>query len=96
VPKVSEAEVEGIARLASLILTAEERRRFASQLDAILAYAERIQTLSTEGVEPTAYTQTTALPLREDQSRPGLDPKEALELAPDDGDGLFKVPRVIP
>lgn len=95
-PKVTEAEVERIAQLASLILTPEERQKLTSQLDPILEYAERIQALDTEGVEPTAYTQTTALPLREDEARPGLDREEALRAAPDDGGGLVKVPRVIP
>ncbi len=94
--KVTEAEVERIAQLASLIITPEERKKFTAELDQILEYAERLQTLDTEGIEPTAYTQATTLPLRQDQARAGLDSQEALRLAPDDGDGLVKVPRVIP
>jgi len=94
--KVTEAEVERIAELASLIITPEERKRFTAELDQILEYAERLQALDTEGIEPTAYTQTTTLPLREDEVRAGLDRQEALRLAPEGGGGLVKVPRVIP
>ena len=95
-PRVTEAEVERIAELANLIITPEERKRFTAELDRILEYAERLRALDTEGIEPTAYTQTTTLSLREDEVRLGLDRQEALGLAPDCGGGLVKVPRVIP
>jgi len=86
--------VDHVARLAHLSLTPEERALFARQLDQIVAYAESIQQIDTEAVEPMVYA-LAAGSLREDEPRPGLERERVLEAAPDAADGLFRVPRVI-
>jgi aspartyl-tRNA(Asn)/glutamyl-tRNA(Gln) amidotransferase subunit C len=92
----SRADVERVARLARLELTAEEKDLFARQLAGILAYAEQIQRVPTEGIEPTSHAGDAAA-LRDDVVRPSLPREESLAAAPDaDADaGLFKVPRVL-
>jgi aspartyl-tRNA(Asn)/glutamyl-tRNA(Gln) amidotransferase subunit C len=92
--KVTPETVEHVARLAQLSLTAEERATFARQLDDILAYAESIQSLDTEGVEPMSHVAGAGL-LREDQPRPSLDRDTVMAEAPDPEGGLFRVPRVL-
>ena len=52
--KLSLAEVEHVADLARLALTAAEKDRFREQLSSILAYAERLQEPDTTGIPPTA------------------------------------------
>jgi aspartyl-tRNA(Asn)/glutamyl-tRNA(Gln) amidotransferase subunit C len=92
----SSRDVDRVARLARLELTAEETDLFARQLAGILAYAEQIQRVSTEGVEPTSHAGEAAS-LRDDIVRPSL-PREASLAAAPDADpsaGLFKVPRVL-
>jgi aspartyl-tRNA(Asn)/glutamyl-tRNA(Gln) amidotransferase subunit C len=77
-------------------LSAEEKDLFARQLAGILAYAEQIQRVPTEGIEPTSHAGIAAT-LRDDEVRPCL-PREASLAAAPDGDtaaGLFKVPRVL-
>lgn len=93
-PKVTIETVDHVARLARLSLTAEERETFARQLDGILAYAESIQALDTEGVEPMSHAGATAT-LRADLPGPSLDRDRVLAAAPDAADGLFRVPKVI-
>lgn len=93
-PKVTIETVDHVARLARLSLTAEERETFARQLDGILAYAESIQALDTEGVEPMSHAGATAT-LRDDLPGPSLDRGRVLAAAPDAADGLFRVPKVI-
>jgi aspartyl-tRNA(Asn)/glutamyl-tRNA(Gln) amidotransferase subunit C len=93
-PKVTIETVDHVARLARLSLTAEERETFARQLDGILAYAESIQALDTEGVEPMSHAGATAT-LRDDGPGPSLDRDRVLGAAPDAADGLFRVPKVI-
>ena len=90
-------EVERIAHLARLSLTADERDLFARQLTAVLQYAEQLREVDTEGVEPTSHPLALSTPLRPDDVRPSLPRAAALESAPDpDPDaGLFKVPRVL-
>ena len=90
-------EVERIARLARLSLTAEERDLFARQLTAVLQYAEQLREVDTEGIAPTSHPLALSAPLRQDEMRPSLPRLDALDQAPDaDREaGLFKVPRVL-
>lgn len=91
------ADVERIAALAYLDLTAEERELFTRQLAGILSYAQQIQVLDTSGVPATAHVHGDARAERDDEPRPSLSRGEALGNAPDAADdaGLFRVPRVI-
>lgn len=94
--RFSRGDVERVARLARLELNADEQDLFARQLAGILAYAEQIQRVDTEGVEPTSHAGDAAM-LRDDEIRPSL-PREASLAAAPDSDltaGLFKVPRVL-
>jgi aspartyl-tRNA(Asn)/glutamyl-tRNA(Gln) amidotransferase subunit C len=93
-PRVTTETVERVAALARLKLSDDERRTFARQLDAVLAYAETLQALDTEGVPPMDHAGETGA-LREDAVTPGLPAGRALQDAPDAADGLFRVPRVI-
>jgi aspartyl-tRNA(Asn)/glutamyl-tRNA(Gln) amidotransferase subunit C len=90
-------EVERIAHLARLALSAEERDLFARQLTSILQYAEQLREVDTSGVAPTSHPLALSTPLRDDRTRPSLPREAALKGAPDaDPDaGLFKVPRVL-
>ena len=92
----SRADVERVARLARLDLNAEEKELFAHQLAGILAYAEQIQRVPTEGVEPTSHAGDAAA-MREDTLRSSLPREQSLASAPDADPeaGLFKVPRVL-
>jgi len=92
----SRRDVERVARLARLELTAEEKDLFARQLSEILAYAEQIQRVPTDGVEPTSHAGDAAA-LRDDTVVPSLPREEFLTGAPDAdlSTGLFKVPRVL-
>jgi aspartyl-tRNA(Asn)/glutamyl-tRNA(Gln) amidotransferase subunit C len=91
------ADVDRIAELARLALSADERALFARQLADILAYAEQIQQVDTSGVPPTSHAFGGVESMRDDQERPGLPREEALAGAPDAdaAAGLFKVPRVL-
>jgi aspartyl-tRNA(Asn)/glutamyl-tRNA(Gln) amidotransferase subunit C len=92
----SRADVERVARLARLELTAAEKDLFARQLAGILAYAEQIQRVATDGIEPTSHAGDAAA-LRDDIVRPSLPREESLAAGPDAdaSAGLFKVPRVL-
>jgi aspartyl-tRNA(Asn)/glutamyl-tRNA(Gln) amidotransferase subunit C len=101
VAKISPDHVRKLAELAHLDLTDDECAGFTLDLERILAYAESLKALPTEGVEPTSHALLSKglegdARLRDDEPRPGLDRERLLEGAPDGGDGLFKVPRVLP
>ena len=89
-------DVERVARLARLQLTDDEKDLFARQLAEILAYAEQIQRVATEGVPPTSHAGEAAM-MRDDDVQPSLPRDASLAASPgaDVSAGLFKVPRVL-
>ena len=87
-------EVQHIARLARLELSAEQRDLYREQLSAILDYIARLRELDTTDVPPTAGGGLGQMPLRPDESRPGLPTARLLENAPDTEDDQFKIPPV--
>ena len=91
------ADVERIAALAHLELTAEEKQLFTRQLADILNYAEQLQAVDTAGVPATAHVNAASGVERADEPRPSLSVEDALANAPDAAPeaGLFNVPRVI-
>ena len=93
--KLTREQVTHIAALARLALTEQEIALYQEQLSAILEYAERLQTLDTDAISPTA----TVLPLRNvtraDEPRPGLARDDILANAPAVEEGCFQVPVVL-
>lgn len=87
-------EVQHIARLARLELSAEQRELYREQLSAILDYIARLRELDTTDVPPTAGGGLSQMPLRPDESRPSLPTTRLLENAPDTEDNQFKIPPV--
>jgi aspartyl-tRNA(Asn)/glutamyl-tRNA(Gln) amidotransferase subunit C len=90
-------EVRRIAGLARLRLSAEEERKFAEQLSAILDHVRQLEELDVSGVEPMTHALAAGeVPApRPDAERPGLPPEEALAAAPAREGTCFKVPRII-
>jgi aspartyl-tRNA(Asn)/glutamyl-tRNA(Gln) amidotransferase subunit C len=89
------AEVEHIADLARLELSAAERQRYRDQLAAILDYAARLGEVDTTDVPPTASILPRTEVLRPDVVRPSLDPAILLRGAPDQEAGQFRTPPIL-
>ena len=93
---LTRSDVERIARLAHLELSADEQELFTRQLAQILEYAERLQDVDTTNVSATWDPGKGFGPLRPDTPGPSLPTDDALANAPAPGPrGLFRVPKVI-
>jgi aspartyl-tRNA(Asn)/glutamyl-tRNA(Gln) amidotransferase subunit C len=94
---LTRADVERIAALARLELTAEEVTLFAAQLTNILGYADQIQQVDTSNVPAASVTTPSETVFRDDQPAGSLPRDLLLGEAPaaDPAAGLFKVPRVL-
>jgi len=93
--RISREEVARIAHLARLSLSEDEAGAMAADLDTILGYVQKLQTLDTEGVEPTSHVLPVATPFRPDEPRPSLPPDAAVRNAPESQGTAFLVPPVI-
>ena len=94
-PKITIAQVEHVARLARLELSATEKERMRRELDGILSYIDKLRALDTSGVEPTSHAVPLTNVMRDDVERPSLPQAEALANAPDRQGELFRVPKII-
>jgi aspartyl-tRNA(Asn)/glutamyl-tRNA(Gln) amidotransferase subunit C len=92
---ISIRDVEHVAGLARLRLTEEEKSQFTEQLNAILKYAEKLNSLDTEGIEPTSHAMPLSNVMRDDEVRPSLPIEKVMKNAPEEEDGQFKVPAVL-
>ena len=93
--RVTIEEVEKIASLSMLSLTDEKKQMLQKNLDEILAHAEKINELNTEGVEPTSYILKQQNDVREDIPGKVWERDDMLKNAPEREDGCFVVPKVV-
>ena len=103
--KITREDVLRVAELAHLELTESEIEMYARQLDSILSYAEKLNELDTESVEPMNQVvapgadlaeAAKGTPLREDVVVCDATViTEVLAGAPDAEPPYFRVPKVI-
>ncbi|MGD7023945.1 Asp-tRNA(Asn)/Glu-tRNA(Gln) amidotransferase subunit GatC [Rossellomorea vietnamensis] len=93
--RISEDQVKHVAHLARLAITEEEAQKFTTQLDAIIGFAEQLNELDTENVDPTTHVLEMKNIVREDKPVKGLPQKDVLKNAPDHQDGQVRVPSVL-
>ena len=93
--KLTLTEVEHIAELARLELSAGEKEQYRQQLSAILDYAARLQELDTSGIPPTSSVLPSRSVLRDDLPGESLSVDEVLANAPLKKNQQFRVPPVL-
>lgn len=89
--KISEADVEYVAKLAMLEVAEDEKKELAEQLSRIVEYVDKLNELDVGGIEPTPQVVTSVRHAERDDrvaSRTGS--SEAARTVK-----LFKVPKVI-
>ena len=93
--EISRDEVKHLATLARLALTDEELDEFAGQIDGIIANVSAVRGVDAEGVEPMSHPHSIATTMREDKIGHMFTPDEALDQAPAQAQGRFKVPQIL-
>jgi aspartyl-tRNA(Asn)/glutamyl-tRNA(Gln) amidotransferase subunit C len=87
--------IENLARLARLTVFEDEKAVFASQIESILKYMDKLNELETGDVKPTSHVISLSNVLRDDLPWDSLDRTEALKNAPDKTEKFYRVPRII-
>jgi aspartyl-tRNA(Asn)/glutamyl-tRNA(Gln) amidotransferase subunit C len=91
----ADLNIDHVAKLARLALTAEEKEKFAQQLGDVLHHIEQLGKVDVSGVEPTAHAFPLFNVWREDISQPGLSVDRVLQNAPAKRDNMIVVPKVV-
>ena len=92
---VSLEDVEHIALLARLGLTADESEALRRDLDSILDYIAKLNGLDTGSVDETAHVFDLPTPLREDRATSPEVPESMVANAPDRDRTYLRVPKII-
>lgn len=93
--KVTADIANRIADLTKVIIPEAEMDAYLEHYNKIFAYADELQKLDTENVEPTTYILPIYNAFREDVAVEGVSQEVALKDAPAVHNGGFKVPRVM-
>ena len=88
-------DIENIAHLARLQLSAAEKSEALGSIANILAMIDQMQAVDTTGVEPLAHGFDASQRLREDVVTETNQRDLLLKLAPSTDQGLFLVPKVL-
>ena len=92
---ISEKDVKHVASLARIHLKDQEIGRLTKDLEKILDYIHKLNTLDVSGVQPTGHVLPLKNVYRKDAVRPSLTQQEVLQISVERQDGFFKVPKVI-
>lgn len=92
---IDKSTVAKIANLARIKVTEDDLNYYAPQLQNILSWAELLQEVDTNGVEPLANVSEISLSLREDKVTDGGIQQEILANAPEAVEGFFVVTKIV-
>ena len=91
--KISQEEIKNIALLSRLEIKDLEAAEKA--LSNILTYVEELEELDLTDGEPMAHAVPLQNVYRPDEMKPSLPREAALQNAPEEENGYFRVPRVV-
>jgi len=89
-------DIDYVANLARLDLSVDEKAKLGSQLDDILGYFDKLNSVDVDGVEPMAHAHKVANVWREgDASGATYAPEVLTQMAPESRDNQVVVPKVV-
>jgi aspartyl-tRNA(Asn)/glutamyl-tRNA(Gln) amidotransferase subunit C len=95
---ITKEEITQVAKLARLALSEDDLAKYTTELDKILDYIQRLNSIDTNGIEPLISAFIDSTPTRLDQVAYSdeLDTfrEEFLKIAPQSEGRFFKVPKM--
>jgi len=93
--KITKDVVEYVAHLARLDLIPDEIEEYTGQIDNILEYMDKLNSLDTKGIEPTSHPMPVICVLRDDVAKNSFTVDASTQNAPEKRGSFFKVPPII-
>jgi aspartyl-tRNA(Asn)/glutamyl-tRNA(Gln) amidotransferase subunit C len=91
----TDIDIEYVAQLARIDLTAAEKKKMGEQLGDILGYIEKLKKLKVEKVEPISHVLPLQNVFRQDKVKSSLPQEKVLGNAPEAKKNSFSVSKVI-
>jgi aspartyl-tRNA(Asn)/glutamyl-tRNA(Gln) amidotransferase subunit C len=93
--EVNDKLVEKVAHLARLKFDDSEKEAIKKDMQRMIEFADKLNELDLEHVEPLLHLSEEVNVLREDEIKGSISREEALKNAPAHDKKFFKVPKVI-
>ena len=93
--EVTDKLVEKVAHLARLKFDDPEKETIKKDLQRMIEFADKLNELNLENIEPLLHMSEETNVLREDEIKGSISREEALKNAPEHDEKFFKVPKVI-
>ncbi|GAB1447493.1 MAG: Asp-tRNA(Asn)/Glu-tRNA(Gln) amidotransferase subunit GatC [Bacteroidetes bacterium] len=91
--EINDETIDRLSDLAKLDFEGEEKEAIKKDLNRILTYFEKLNTVDTEGVEPLIFMSDNVNLLREDEAHVSITKADALKNAPSKDSDYFRVPK---
>ncbi len=92
---VNKEEIKHIADLSMLNLSEEEIQKFTAHMQDIVEFANKVNSLDTEGVTESAFALDTFNVFRKDEVRESFDREELLQNAPSSNGEAYSLPSMM-
>jgi len=92
---IDKTTVQKIAGLARIKVSEADLNYYAPQLQNILGWAEQLQEVNTDGIEPLSNVSEIACRLRPDVVNDGGNARAVLTNSPESVEGFFVVSKII-
>jgi len=93
--EVTDKLIEKVAHLARLKFDDSEKEAIKKDLQRMIEFADKLNELDLENVEPLLHMSEEVNMLREDEIQGSVSREEALKNAPEHDEKFFKVPKVL-
>lgn len=90
---ISDETIEYVGILAKLELSDGEKEQAKKDMGAMLDYVDKLNELDTDGVEPLSHIFPVNNVFREDEVTNEDDREHMLANAPEEKDGMYRVPK---
>ena len=92
---VNNEEIKHIADLSMLNLSEDEIQKFTAHMQDIVEFANKVNSLDTEGVIESAFALDTFNVFRKDEVRESFDREELLQNAPSSNGEAYSLPSMM-
>ena len=92
---INKEEIKHIAELSMLSLSEEEIQKYTVNMQDIVEFANKVNSLDTDGVTESAFALDTFNVFRKDEVRESFDRDELLENAPSSNGEAYSLPSMM-
>lgn len=93
--EITNERIKKVADSVRIAISEEEAEKYTNEISSIINYANILSELNTDDVEPTTHGIVLGNVLRKDEPKRTITQESALQNAPDQEDGHFKVPSIM-